>query len=67
MSQAPNFASIQRWFKENRPDVSQHQLATIMEQPAYVLLMAGAFEAGREFQQRNPSAEKFLDPYKTYK
>lgn len=67
MSEAPNFKAIKRWFAEHRPDVSQEQLGVIMQQDAYILLMAGAFEAGREFQQRNPEAEKFLNPFKDYK
>jgi hypothetical protein len=58
---AANFTAIKRWFKENREDIPEYQLDRLMQEPAYMLLMAGAFEAGREFQQRNPEAGKFLE------
>jgi len=58
---APNFVAIKRWFKENRSDIPQHQIDRFIDEPAYALLMSASFEAGREFQQRNPEAGKFLD------
>lgn len=64
---APNFTAIKRWFEENRPDVPQYQLDRIMQEDAYALLMAGAFEAGREFQGRNPDCGKFYEPGEVYK
>lgn len=67
MTDAPNVKAILRWFEENRPDIPAYQLEEIMKQDAYILLMAGSFEAGRDFQQRNPDAEKFLSPWKEYK
>lgn len=58
---APNYTAIKRWFKENRPDIPAYQLERLMDEPAYALLMTASFEAGREFQQRNPEAPKFLE------
>ena len=64
---APNFTAIKRWFKENRPDVPEYQLDGFIDNQAVAMLMAASFEAGREFQGRNPEAGKFLDPFQVYK
>ncbi len=61
MTEAPNFVAMKRWFAENRKDIPARHLAFIMENDAHVLLMTAAFQAGREFQMRNPEAGKFLE------
>ena len=66
MATAPNFAAILQWAKINRPDINQHQLEALMQQDAFILVMAMSFDAGRAFQTVNPDAGKFLDPFKTY-
>ena len=63
---APNFKAILNWFQDNRPDIPKDQIESMMSHAVCVLLMAGAFEAGREFQNKNPQAGKFLDPLGEY-
>jgi len=61
-----NYIAIKRWFAENRSDIPAAHIDRIMENDAHALLMTASFEAGREFQMRNPDAGKFLDD-KVYK
>jgi hypothetical protein len=65
---APNEAAIRKWIKDNRPDLPQHQIDGIMDNPGVFGMMSMAFEAGREFQIRNPEAEPGpLDLFQTWK
>lgn len=64
---APNFAAIKRWFEENRPDVPQYQIDRFLQDDALAMLMASSFEAGREFQGRNPACGKFYELDEVYK
>ncbi len=53
---APNEKAIRKWITDNRPDLSW-QWDELMKSDAGFGIMAMGFEAGRDFQRANPTAE----------
>lgn len=51
-----NLEAIRKWTKENRPDIYPH-FDTYITQNAFILLLSIGFEAGRQFQNENPTKE----------
>lgn len=63
---APNEAAIRHWIKGNRPDLELHVVDGIMANQGVFAMMAMAFEAGRTFQMKNPTADRILNPFTNY-
>lgn len=49
-----NAQAIKDWIIKNRPDIAP-MVDTYMSQDAFILLLTIGFEAGREFQNNNPT------------
>lgn len=50
---AKNFQAIEEWVREYRPDLVQY-LPMCQKQDSMILLLTVGFEAGRQFQKKNP-------------
>lgn len=48
--------AIRKWVKENRPDIHPN-MDIYVKQDAFILLLSIGFEAGRKFQNENPTLE----------
>lgn len=48
-----NFATIERWVRENRKDLIP-MIGRMKTENAFILLLSIGFESGRQFQFENP-------------
>lgn len=54
MAEPKNLAAVRKWFKENKPDVSDELFEALVANHGLWGLILMGFEAGREFQKENP-------------